>query len=446
MYTLNILAANKTELIIPELFLSSHTKKSDLFRLAGYGLIICVALMPLADFLTIYARSIESSTFERVSLAYRTAIVIFACIVCISTAKRKKSYILKSFVLFQITIWLYPLFTQQIDISSTIESSMLLLKFYVIFLFFYGFTALLNSRLISNEQLTRITTFLIYVYSLAIVFGAVFGVALMRYYDTDRWGVKGIIISGNEASGVLLVSLAWSMLQFSRSQSRTLLPLVIAALLLSGTKSSIIGMLILFVGYYIAKGGISSIIKMCFSALLLILASGYFYLYFDAVQEAVAKSADYFEYQYYNFANKSLITLALSGRDLKLYTVYNEIINDYPVALFIGGFPVGSYSTEMDFFDLLALSGIFGVLIYTYYWLRIWKKQFIYNKFESRFRLAFVITFIALGFLGGHMFYSAVTAPLLASLAISFRENQIRNKRKTQRPLYIRRENLSPSI
>ncbi|KMN09781.1 hypothetical protein TU84_10920 [Pseudomonas helleri] len=323
---------------------------------------------------------------------------------------------------------------------------MLLLKFYVIFLFFYGFTALLNSRLISNEQLTRITTFLIYVYSLAIVFGAVFGVALMRYYDTDRWGVKGIIISGNEASGVLLVSLAWSMLQFSRSQSRTLLPLVIAALLLSGTKSSIIGMLILFVGYYIAKGGISSIIKMCFSALLLILASGYFYLYFDAVQEAVAKSADYFEYQYYNFANKSLITLALSGRDLKLYTVYNEIINDYPVALFIGGFPVGSYSTEMDFFDLLALSGIFGVLIYTYYWLRIWKKQFIYNKFESRFRLAFVITFIALGFLGGHMFYSAVTAPLLASLAISFRENQIRNKRKTQRPLYIRRENLSPSI
>jgi len=403
--------------------LSTYTKKSLFFKLSGYGLIICVALMPLADFFTIYARSIESATFERASLIYRTAIVIFACVICSITAKKNKTHLLKFFVLFQMIIWTYPIINQQIDISSTSESSLLLLKFYVIFLFFHGFSAILKYGIITNHQLSKIIAFLIYTYSLAILIGAIFGLSLLRYYDTERWGVKGIIISGNEASGVLIVSLAWALLQFSRAKNKALLPVVIVAILLSGTKSAVIGMSLLLAGYYISRGGVSNIIKMCLAATAIVFFSTFCYLYFPVVQEAVLSSMNYFEYQYYNFANQSWITLALSGRDIKLGTVYNQIINNYPIALIFGGFPIGNYSTEMDFFDLLALSGLLGLSIYTYYWLKLWKSQAIPNKFENKFRRAFVFSFITLGFLGGHMFYSAVTAPLLAALAISFRDN-----------------------
>lgn len=413
----------------PEFFLSTNTKKSLFFKLSGYGLIICVALMPLADFFTIYARSIESSTFERASLMYRTAIVIFACIICSITAKKSKTHLLKFFILFQLIIWTYPILTQKIDISSTTESSLLLLKFYVIFLFFYSFSSILKYKLITNQQLSTITTVLIYTYSSAIIIGAVFGFSLMRYYDTERWGVKGIIISGNEASGVLLVSLAWALLQLSRAKNKLLLPIVTVAILLSGTKSSVIGMFLLLAGYYIARGGVSSIIKMCVTATAIVIFSAFCYLYFPVVQEAVSNSLGYFEYQYYNFAGESWITLALSGRDMKLATVYSQIINNYPIAFIIGGFPIGNYSTEMDFFDLLALTGIFGLAIYTYQWLKLWKTQSVPNKFEMKFRRVFILSFIVLGFLGGHMFYSAVTAPLLAALAISFRDNYQPNLR-----------------
>lgn len=404
--------------------MSTHTKKSLFFKLSGYGLVICVALMPLADFFTIYARSIDSSTFERASLMYRTTIVIFTCIICSITAKKGSTHSLKFFIIFQFIIWTYPILTQRIDISSTAESSLLLLKFYLVFLFFYSFSSILKYNLITNQHLSTITTTLIYTYSLAIIIGTVFGFSMMRYYDTERWGVKGIIISGNEASGVLLVSLAWALLQLSRSKNKLLLPIVIVAILLSGTKSSVTGMILLLAGYYIARGGVSSIIRMCITATAITIFSSFCYLYFPVVQDAVSKSFGYFEHQYYNFAGESWITLALSGRDIKLANVYIQIINDYPIALIFGGFPIGNYSTEMDFFDLLALTGIFGLAIYTYQWLKLWKAQSTPNKFEMKFRRAFILSFIALGFLGGHMFYSAVTAPLLAALAISFRDNR----------------------
>ncbi|MOA18847.1 hypothetical protein D3C78_1391890 [compost metagenome] len=178
-------------------------------------------------------------------------------------------------------------------------------------------------------------------------------------------------------------------------------------------------MFMLLLGALWARGGISFIYKSLLLIIFAIAASILTYRFNSDVQLAVNETLAYFEYQYHNQANRSITTLALSGRDIKLDRVYETIFTYAPWTLLIGGYPVAGYTIEMDLFDLIALMGIFGATAYLYCWCLCWetkcKQQDTYLK---KFKAVFLFTFVSLAFLGGHMFYSAVAAPLLALLAI----------------------------
>lgn len=394
-------------------------KKSLFYRFTGYSLIALLLAMPFVDFLTILAREHGYSSLERISLAYRAISLVPLAILCSVGANTKSLILLLAFWFSFFALLVGHAFFGLGNTHEIAESLLLLLKFFLFFLFFQSFRSLykLEPNRLKNFFLLADTLILIYV--LSIILGSLFQIDYLRYYDNGRWGVKGIIISGNEASAFLLVSLAWFLIKEKSMTNKLGTLAVVFALVLSGTKASIVGMFILLFGSLWASGGIRFLYKALLLFILSVAISTLTYRINENIQIAVNNTLAYFEYQYYNHANMSIISLALSGRDIKLDRVYELIFNYAPWSLLIGGYPVAGYTVEMDIFDLIALMGFLGAAIYLYYWCLCWKnvckQQDIYLK---KFKFVFLFTFISLAFLGGHMFYSAVAAPLLALLAI----------------------------
>ncbi len=243
---------------------------------------------------------------------------------------------------------------------------------------------------------------------------------MFHTYGGDRWGVKGIIISGNEASGFLLIALAWSLLHLKGVFGSALCLVVVCAMLMCGTKSAIVGLLFLVCGWLWSNGGMKSILSM---GLFIVLGSVILmvaYVSSEFIQFEVENTYNYFEYQFDHNANGSWVTLALSGRDYKLVDVYSDILNSSFWVVFIGGYPIARYSVEMDVFDFFALAGVGGLIVYAVSWYRLWANIKPTTKNVDRFKYVFILVFFVLGFLGGHLFYSAIAAPFLAALAIKF--------------------------
>src|SRR5690606_21987393 len=116
------------------------------------------------------------------------------------------------FIFSQCLIWFNQVFLAIGDVHDAIETSLMLLKFYLFFIFFDGISFLIKKRLLSDSFLYRTFSFLIFIYSFAIVIGPFLNSDVFRYYSTERWGFKGIVISGNEASALIIVSYAWALL------------------------------------------------------------------------------------------------------------------------------------------------------------------------------------------------------------------------------------------
>jgi hypothetical protein len=338
--------------------------------------------MPFADFLSVYARDINHSSLERISLFYRFFIFLCLLIICsASITKKMLTIIISLFIFISVFIGKY------------------------IYSMYYE-TLLLESILL---------------YVAPIILGSLFNIELFKYYDSERWGVKGIIVSGNEASAFLLSSLTWFFLNKKSFFNSICILVVMSAMILSGTKASILGLLMLTLGALWSKNPISFIYKGTIFVLIFIAITFLLYNYNISFQDAVLKTFSYFEYQYYHFANGSLVSLALSGRDIKLYTVYSSILENEILSLIIGGYPIAGYTVEMDVFDLIPLVGFFGTIFYFFIWFSYWNKKSTNLKiYQKRLKRVFLFVFIFLAFFGGHMFSSAVAAPFIALLSIKF--------------------------
>jgi hypothetical protein len=376
--------------------------------------------MPFADFLSVYARDINHSSLERISLFYRFFIFLCLLIICSASITKKMLTIIISLFIF-ISVFIGKYIYSMYDETLLLESILLFIKFYMFFLFFEGFTSIQKNNVINITHIFIFFNALILIYVAPIILGSLFNIELFKYYDSERWGVKGIIVSGNEASAFLLSSLTWFFLNKKSFFNSICILVVMSAMILSGTKASILGLLMLTLGALWSKNPISFIYKGTIFVLIFIAITFLLYNYNISFQDAVLKTFSYFEYQYYHFANGSLVSLALSGRDIKLYTVYSSILENEILSLIIGGYPIAGYTVEMDVFDLIPLVGFFGTIFYFFIWFSYWNKKSTNLKiYQKRLKRVFLFVFIFLAFFGGHMFSSAVAAPFIALLSIKF--------------------------
>jgi hypothetical protein len=390
-----------------------------LVSLSSFFLVILLCVSPLFDFFTVLAREYGFLPFERLSLFCRMLMLLFACVIYLNSFRKEHFLLWGSFFLSNVMMWLYFFLISTVQLENVLESLLFLFKFFIFFIFVGAYKRQMELGLWSLERLVNLINYLIVIYCLSIVCGAIFGIEMFHNYESERWGVKGIIISGNEASGFLLISFAWSLLNKNNMVNKFQLGLVILAMFVCGTKAALLAFFIITFGWLLATKGRASVIYLSLFTILTAVILLTVYNVSGGVQDAVENTIIYFEYQFNHNVSGSLFSLALSGRDFKFINVYESLIENQPWSLIQGGFAVANYPVEMDIFDLIALNGVVGTVIYFVFWLKEW--YLVGNKFK----LIFILTYLLLGTLGGHFFYSAIASPFLAALCLRF--NSITN-------------------
>ena len=382
-----------------------------------------LVLSTFSDFISVYGRYSGNGSLERASLAARGLLAASSLMVIVA------AYRFTVISAVRILIVAVPLlsvcFTGLICGKGTtadfIETILVIIKLQAVFIFFYTFRVLMVTETAIKIS-CRVFDALYAGYFISILLGAVLKIEMFHNYgESERFGVKGIIIAGNEASGFLLIGLMWFLLRLEKEKKLLpLLVLCVLALILSGTKASLLGLMLILLAYYIYRVGIFTGVSRCLLAMTLF-ATLAFILYHlnESVQAAVDLTFAYFKYQYVHIFDESIVSLLLSGRDTKLVTAWNDHISWYPHAFMLGGYLVGKYNIEMDLFDMLFLMGLPCLAMYYILWLScFFSSQAQMSRRLRVFVISFIVVWISLANLGGHFFYSALAAPYAAMLAL----------------------------
>ncbi|MDR5839649.1 O-antigen ligase family protein [Caballeronia sp. LZ031] len=293
-----------------------------------------------------------------------------------------------------------------------------------VFSFFVYLAAL--SRL-NGRQLAFLERFVVaalFVYAAAIIAGALFSIEAFRSYQDDtqiRSGYKGIVYAQNEASALMVAGLAYvysRVLRFGwRPLEGVLVFCVFCASLLVGTKAAAVGACAVFVVYCYARHSVMGATVRAGIAIALIAGVAVTaYLTLPSIADAVDLSIRYFLYQYDNMRSENgLLSIVLSGRDLKFEQIAGEIARLDYLPLLTGGFPVVRYLVEIDVPDLALC---LGVPVFVFY-LRALKRGFVVARSGrvARFGTLFFVVLLLIACTAGHALNSAVVSPFLAVLA-----------------------------
>ena len=370
---------------------------------------------PLFDFISTYLSHIGAE-FSRATLITRGVFISSAITLSILIDPKRDPSKLIKFILLATILPMSAWFILGIYSSTAFFES---LAFLIKAVSLFSFVSLFSVTTENNKlKIHTIITLTLYIYMLFIIAGALFGIEMFESYKTiERFGYKGIILAQNEASGLIFVALLIVGLKALTNTLKTidkgLLIITSIASLLLGTKPGLImPVAILAIIYISNKGYIKALPKITTTTIYSLIIAITAYLYIPSISNAINSSLGYFMYQFENYANGSLFTLLLSGRDNKLeYAITNYILQN-PAYIFTGGYPIGEYLVEIDFIDL---SLMFGIPIFVIYLLGLYNifKTTKNTKLSRYYTLAF-ISILLLTNTAGHILTSALLIPYLA--------------------------------
>jgi hypothetical protein len=218
----------------------------------------------------------------------------------------------------------------------------------------------------------------------------------------------------------MIVGLAYGFLRVVKSgwtlSDAFLTGSIFVASLLVGTKAAAIGALMTTCSYLYARYSLTrATLRAATIVSLVIGAAISVYLMSQNVRDAVDLSVKYFTYQHEHANGGRFLTVLLSGRNVKLSNVWDDVSQQGFVPLLTGGYPVVRYLIEIDILDLALALGL-PVLVLYLWWLR---KAFIYRSrgCVPRFGKLFFIVLMATAATAGHILVSALVGPYLAIIA-----------------------------
>lgn len=296
-----------------------------------------------------------------------------------------------------------------------------------VFSFFVCFAALSGMSDRQLEALEPIVRFTLLAYALSIVAGAAFSIDMFRSYWADtqiRSGYKGIVYAQNEASALMIVGLSYGLLRVLNSGwsvwNGALIGSIVLASSLVGTKAAMAGAVVVTCSYFYARHRVPQATARALGVVGTLAGIAVaVYLAVPSVRSAVALSLQYFMYQHDQAGGAGLLTLILSGRDVKFANVWDDVAKEGYVALLTGGYPVVRYLVEIDVPDLVLAMGLPVCVLY------LWSmgKAFLYGGGAAapRFGKWFFIVLMATACTAGHVLVSAIISPYLAMIAVLVR-------------------------
>ncbi|TDY20655.1 hypothetical protein B0G81_0822 [Paraburkholderia sp. BL6665CI2N2] len=393
--------------------------------LAWTVLVIGLGLFPIGDFLSVYAaKGVPSHAADaRVSLLLR-GVTIVGLIASLTYGFRLTQTGLWRAIAFAFVLcatlgsYVFGVLTRY----ELQEQVIFVLKVFSFFVYPAAMSMLSDRRL---KQIESVAFISLMVYGVSIVMGAALSIDMFLSYQADthiRSGYKGIIYAQNEAAALVVVAIGFgylhALLRGWSWRSVLLIGCMLAAAALTGTKGAILGALAGTCAYFYSR---HNAIKATFYTSLILLAlttmAASAYLFIPKVNAAVDLSLRYFQHQGGRIGDDKIVTLLLSGRNLKFANVWAEVQKNNFIALLTGGHPVVRYMVEIDIPDLILA---FGFPIFIIYFVAL-ARTFACggsDRKANRFGRIFFWIVVAMASSAGHVFVSAVVAPYLALVAV----------------------------
>ena len=385
----------------------------------GFWVLIgALVLSVFSDAIAVWLKYHEFS-FWRASLLIRglTFVIAFGYLIYYrKTFQNYKPYIfLIPLALLSFTsLWFGYYYRALFGIFDYINSSVTMIRLMYFFVFYFFVRAVVKSEKEINGLAKTIDCVFI-VYLFFIVLGALADIQwLANSTHTGRPGYKGIIIAQNEATGFIIVCVAWYFLRYRLRQLSVywLITAVIAGFLV-GNKGIYLGLPILLFLLLVYGDGFKqrakSLVTVIMTGITVLTA---IYLLSDAFKEIIHYFAKPIIRNLDSPAN--LIHFVLNGRDIKAAHQIGLVIEQAQWTPLLGGFPIRGSFAGVDIIDISMLFGVPFLLLY----LGFYAKLFHPGSDAShivRSHLATVFgIWMLLAFTAGHLLFSAYNAPFMA--------------------------------
>ncbi|MDN7456416.1 hypothetical protein [Burkholderia cenocepacia] len=387
----------------------------------GLGLIIS----PVGDFLSVYAKSsaVAQGGDARISLAVRGMMIAGLLTATLWGLRVRVSDMRVAIALaLALCVTLISYAVGSMTPREAIEQIIYVLKVFSFFVYPAAMMRLDDRRL---QQIEMVAFASLLAYGGAIVLGATMSIETFRSYQAQthiRSGYKGIVYAQNEAAALVVVSIAFGYLHALvrgwSSRSVALVCCMLIAAMLTGTKGAVVGVLGMTCAYFYSRHNVFKATR--YVAIViggLVVSAVLAYLFIPQVSQAVELSQRYFSSQGSRIGSDKLVTLLLSGRNLKFGAIWGDLRQHDFVSLLTGGYPVVRYMVEIDVPDLILM---FGLPIFFIYFLSL-IGAFVRlgpRTRSRRFGILFFIVLIAMASSAGHVLGSAVIGPYLALIAV----------------------------
>lgn len=303
--------------------------------------------------------------------------------------KERKIFIINGVLILSIIFFSNQLLIDNISIANTI----LFIKycFPIILLSYFHFNP--QSIDIASKFIKSFNS-IILLNSILICLAFIFDLKIFKTYGGNRFGFNGLFITGATSTYVYIIYL---ITYFSSLKTKVIFTwkelIIFSAVLLVGTKSIYLALFFLLIyRFYKSKNKFK-----------------YYYIFSVFLLGVVIFYIHFFETGIFNDIRKgnNLITSILSYRDQLLIDEIFPFMKSKWILInyLIGGSAYGLKS-EMGFFDLFFFFGVIGLVIYLFYFSKVF---FTYiNTMEKSYYISILFLII---FLSGNFFYNA-TLPI----------------------------------
>lgn len=357
---------------------------------------------------------------SNLGIIYR-AVLIFISIYSIFKYSSKNN-IIKIYIFFMYFIFI-SLITSISKTGAITRNLDILLKLLLPIIIVESFISLNNKDIIKLEDIEKILDINSLIFPMCVLLPKIFGLSLSVYRDGS--GFKGFFKSNNELNIIIVVLVIYcfnKVLNNRREKKYYIFLLMnISTVLLIGSKTSYLSVIIIFLVYYAKSVKKLKMKKIIILSLITILSTFIIIKNIDSINMSIDR-------QLYKINNNNLTNYFFSDRNelLKLafeyenkgeYKLVRQIFGNGPYAInnYIGqSMDREIREIEMDLFDTYFYYGILGVVLLIFYYfnkIRIFKDNIKSDKFQYKFSLFIMVVF---SILAGHVFYSALSGTIFA--------------------------------
>lgn len=357
-------------------------------------------ILPFIDLITSFTERINGNIVS-IGTIFKGILILFSGIYILFITKSK--YKNKS-IIYYLLLSIFSIIHILIGNNSYVSSVTQLIKFMflpIIFIFLLNYN---DDYKISYIELKKILKYNVFFILTTILIAKLTNTGFNSYSDTVTTGVVGWYYSANEISGIItiLFPLFLEDILKNNKYSFILVMYVIFMMMMLGTKTPLLGVLISLIALFIHilfkdknKKNIFKIVFFISYTVILFFNSSYLNNLnsgrYTSATNAVFSSRDV----YLNNTTREYINSNLEGKLFGLGSTNNKVLEKY---------------VEMDFYDVLYRYGIIGFIIFVIPFFRIVLKMMEYalshlKKYNYDKMILILITMLSLliAFFAGHI-------------------------------------------